>query len=133
MNFNVQQFMETVVTAVQGGNWKACVALVLIFCVYLSRKMAAKLPPKLGAWMLTDRGGSAYVLLVGMLGAVATGLLAGHKLSVNLLLSGLTTGAMASGLRNVAWDILFPSDKKAPEAKPTEPTPPPPPEEKKAA
>lgn len=118
--FDVQKFMETVLAAVQGGNWKAGAALALVFCVYLSRKMAAKLPPKLGAWMLTDCGGSAYVLAMGMAGAVATGLLAGKPFNMALLLSGLTTGAMASGLRNVAWDIMFPSDKAkpAPEAAP---------------
>lgn len=110
-DFDVQGFMGTVLNAVTTGNWKAGAALLLIFCVYASRKLAKKLPKKVAKWMNSDRGGSVYVLVMGMLGAVATGLLAGKPLNLTLALSGLTTGAMASGMRNVVWDILFPSDK----------------------
>jgi hypothetical protein len=122
---DVQKFLGTVVTAVQSGNWQAAAALALIFCIYLLRRSATKIPGPVGAWLNTDRGGSTLVVLAGVAAAAATAALAGHKITVSLLLTGLTTGAMASGARNVVWDILFPADKAvAPDAPPAQPDPP---------
>jgi hypothetical protein len=113
---DVQGFFDTVETAVETGNWQAAAAMALILGVYLSRKLAKKIPAPVGPWLLSDRGGAASVVLMGVLGGVTTSLLAGHKMSLHLLYSGLTTGVLASGMRNMAWTVLFPGDKKQPTA-----------------
>lgn len=108
---NVTQFLNTVLDAVQHKHWQALAALLLVGAVALVKLAAPKVHGKFGAFLNSDRGGTLLVLVGGIVGAVASALIAGQKLTLSLIVGGVTTGVLASGGWNVVKKLLFPNDK----------------------
>jgi outer membrane biosynthesis protein TonB len=123
MEEQLTNFAQTLFDAAQAKNWQAVAALALIFVVYLLRKFSGKIGGKFGAWLNSDRGGSVLVMVASFGGAMATALLAKHKISLNLVVASLIVATSASGARNMAWDLLSPKDKPKKEKKPKQPKP----------
>lgn len=86
-----------VLAAVTTSNWAAVAALAVVLLVWAARRFGGNLWP----WLLTPRGGASLVLLWSIAGAIATALIAGQPLSLGLVLSALTTGAVATGIRKL--------------------------------
>ncbi len=103
------KFIQALLDAVKAKNWHLLVALVLIGAVAGLRWLSPKIHGRIGAWLNTQRGGTVLVLLCGVLGAIGTALYGGAKVDVNLILSGVTMGVLASGGWNVLWDLIAPS------------------------
>jgi hypothetical protein len=71
----------------------------------------------------SDRGGSILVLFSGVAMSCATAIQTGTRLSLGVVISGVTTAVLASGARNVIWDIWKPADGAT--SSPTTGAPPP--------
>lgn len=109
---DVAAIASLVLTAVTRGNWAAVAALAVVLLVWAARRFGGGLWP----WLLTPRGGATLVLLWSIAGAMATALLAGQPLSLGLVLSALTTGAVATGIRKLLLSFATPSPIPAAEA-----------------
>ena len=129
------QFWQSVVAK----KWGLAAVIGTMLLVALVRFIAPRMHDKIGAFVLSTRVSAALAFVAGMLSAVATQLMKGGTLSVNVLVYGFTFGVGAIGGYNAFWDLLFPADKNtggngtadsaaelAKKTPPTPPTPPPP-------
>lgn len=93
---DVGGWLNTVLTAVRGSDWRLLAAAVLIGVVWAARRYGKKLIP----WLETGRGGAVLALALGVLGAISNAILAGHAreaFSASLLLDGLEVGVLSAG------------------------------------
>lgn len=90
---DVGAFALLLVQAVRAGNWWALVALILSMTVALARKfLSQKLP-----FLATDRGGFLTVVALSLFGALASGLLSGTPIGLDLLMDALKIALTAAG------------------------------------
>lgn len=106
------QISKIVSDSVQSGNWKAVAAAVLVGLVAFLRWVTPKINGKTGAWLNSDRGGTVLVFLGGLAGAFSTALLAHQPVTLQLVISGVITGALAIGAYTGVKQIVKPTDKK---------------------
>lgn len=111
---DANQVSQEIQTAIQTHNWQYVAVLGLVAIVYLVRKYAPVVHGKLGAYLNSDQGGSVLVLASGVAMSLLTAFKAGMHLTWGSVLSGVTTAVLASGTRNIAYDLLEPSDKTKP-------------------
>lgn len=128
---------KLVVEAVDKGDWKLAAAAALVVVVWVLRahligRISATRLIQLGvvgdvlAWLgRTYAGGVFCSLVIGTGGAVSTALIAHQPMTRHLLLSAITTSAIASGL--FTWIRALPPTPVPGEL--PAPTPPPPPPE----
>jgi hypothetical protein len=90
---DVGAFALLLVQAVRTGNWWALFALALSMTVSLSRRFLAKHVP----FLATDRGGFLSVVALALFGALASGLLSGTPIGVDLLMDALKVALTAAG------------------------------------
>jgi hypothetical protein len=107
---DINQISLQIQAAIQAHNWQYVAVLGLVAVVYLIRKYALKLPGKIGTFVNSDRGGSLLVLVSGIAMSWVTAIKNGAHFSWAVVFSGITTGILASGARNVIWDVWKPSD-----------------------
>ena len=110
---NPNGFLAQIWAAVTGHRYGLASVLGAIGLVSVLRWVGPKLHGAFGAWLNSNRGGAVLALFSGCTTAAATTLLAGQHLTPTLLFGGFTTGVMAIGGWNAAWDLLAPADKKA--------------------
>ena len=96
-------FLLEIVTAIQGGDWRAVAVLAAIGLTWAAKRYGAKAWPFLG----TARGGAALALVLGVIGtlvpAVAGGAPLTLKLGIDALLFGLTSIGGWVGVRRLIW------------------------------
>jgi hypothetical protein len=96
-------FLLSIVTAIQGGDWRGLAVLVAIGVTWAAKKYGAKLWPFLG----TARGGAALALFLGFAGTLVPALAGGAsitpKLAIDALLFGLTSIGGWVGVRRLIW------------------------------
>lgn len=86
-------FLKAVYEAVMSKNWAWAGALALIGIVWALRKFGSgKLP-----WFKSDRGGAVLVMATSILGALATTLGAGQKMTGETVLHAVYLGFGAAG------------------------------------
>lgn len=90
---DVGAFALLLVQAVRTGNWWALVALILSMTVSLARKFLSQKFP----FLATDRGGFLTVVALSLSGALASGLLSGTPIGLDLLMDGLKIALAAAG------------------------------------
>lgn len=81
------------ITAVRTGNWWALAALLLSVMVSLARKFFAKSLP----FLASDRGGFLTVVVLSLLGGLATALVGGRAIGPDLLIDCLKVALVAAG------------------------------------
>lgn len=78
--------------------WGLVVALSLVAGVWVARRYGAKLPiPKVAAFITSDRGGPVLTFAGSFGAALATGLMGGKPLGVDLVVSAVSVALMAMG------------------------------------
>lgn len=97
-------------SAVTSSNWKHVGALALMLFVWALRAHLFDRLGKVGAWLQTDRGGVASVLLAGALGAVSSAILAGKPIDASLLGNALQMSLEAAGGWVALRRLLRPRD-----------------------
>jgi hypothetical protein len=100
----VAQLAQQLLEYAHQGNWRMLVAIALSGVIWLLRTFLMgptvqrwKYVGAVAGWFRTDRGGVVLTLLVGVLGGVMTALSAGVSLSVDLFVTGVVNGLLASG------------------------------------
>jgi hypothetical protein len=106
-------FAQTLMDAILHKQWPLTVALVVIALVAGIRWLAPQVHDKIGAAVTSDRGGAILALIVGEATVIARSLAAGQPLTLALLLSGLSTGALGVGVYTAAKRIARPTDRKS--------------------
>lgn len=81
------------ITAIRTGNWWALAALLLSVAVSLARKFLGQKIP----FLASDRGGFLTVVLLALLGGLATSLLGGRAIGLDLLMDCLKVALVAAG------------------------------------
>ena len=109
----ISKVAQQVIDAVQSKNWMAVAILGIIVAVSVVRKYASKIHGPVGAWLNTDRGGSVLVLALTTFGGMATAAIA-HQLTLNTVIGSVAAALLASGTRNVAYDLAKPADQQPP-------------------
>lgn len=123
---------EVLKGAMHGSNWRLVVLAGLLLAVLMLRKVGGWfLPPALGAWVNSDRGGATLALLVGTLTVLVNGMIAGGRFEAQLLIDGVLAAATTAGSFNLAKRLAAPSDLPAtPAGRDAPPQPPPEPRPK---
>lgn len=101
------QAVTLVVENIKGGNWKLAVAAILSLLMTLLGKFRGMIPIFAG-----DRGGSLLVMVLSVLGSVATALGTGAPLDWNLLISAAGVAFTAVGGWTWFNQVIRPADKK---------------------
>jgi hypothetical protein len=107
-----QDFANQILDAATHRQWALLAALLLVGGVAAVRWIAPKLHDKIGAFLNTQRGGALLALIGGAAGAVATSLIAGKALNLQLVIGSFSVSFMAIGGWNAFYDLFFPKDGK---------------------
>lgn len=99
-------FVSSVLNAAKAGQWRLLAGFLLVGLVWAARKWGSGAVP----WLKTDRGGAALVLVLALLGGIATTLLSGQAFAWGLLVNSLSMAFTAAGGYAVLKKILWPSD-----------------------
>jgi hypothetical protein len=101
---NVQQIAQQLLHYAHDGNWRLIVAMALMGTVWILRNVLMgttvqgwKYVGAIAAWLRTDRGGVVLTLLLGVFGGLITALGASAKLTLDLIVTGIVNGLLASG------------------------------------
>lgn len=86
-------FAALLVKAVRTGNWWAVLALALSMTVSLVRKFFGKSLP----FLATDKGGFLTVVVLALFGALASGLLSGTPIGLDLVMDAMKVALTAAG------------------------------------
>lgn len=100
--------LPSMLNAAKSGQWRLLAGLLLGVLVWATRKWGARLVP----WLGTDRGGAVLVLVLGLLGGVATTLAGDQPLSWSLLVDSLSMAFGAAGGYAVTKKLVAPSDQE---------------------
>lgn len=94
---NTDAFLDAIVQAITGGQWRAVVVLVAVGAVYALRVGGTKLPGKVGAFLATSRGGAVLALLFAVVSGLGAMVLAGKAITLKSVLDVLLLGFTAIG------------------------------------
>lgn len=94
---NTDAFLQAIVDAITGGQWRAVVVLVAVGAVYALRAGGTKLPGKLGAFLASSRGGAVLALLFAVVSGLGALVLAGKAITLKSVLDVLLLGFTAIG------------------------------------
>ncbi len=86
-------FLQTIVAAVQGGQWRVVAVLGLVALVWVARRYGARYWP----FLATSRGGALLALVAGCLTTFGPAVFAGTTFSLKLVLDALMLGVTAAG------------------------------------
>ena len=86
-------FFEVAYNGIVSGKWLVVAAAALLVVVWFVRTFLGNLVP----WFRTDKGGVVIALILGVLGAVANALAAGHGVDAKLISLGFAAGFAAMG------------------------------------
>ncbi|HSN91492.1 MAG TPA: hypothetical protein VLS93_09705 [Anaeromyxobacteraceae bacterium] len=95
-------FIEAIVAAVQGGDWRAVAILAVIGVVALARRFGGAWVP----WLRTARGGALLALAGGIVSTLGPALFSGG-ITLSALLNGLINGVAAAGGWVVARRLIY--------------------------
>lgn len=99
-------YAASMLDAAKSGKWRLFAAGLLIALVWAARRWGASVVP----WLKTDRGGATLVLVLALLGGVATTLADGADLSFALVVNSLSMAFTAAGGFAVVKKLLAPAD-----------------------
>lgn len=99
-------FAAHLLAAARGGQWRVLAALMLVAVVWLARRFGARAVP----WLATDRGGVLLVLLLALVGGVATALADSAAISFGLLVNSVSMALTAAGGWAMVKKLLAPGD-----------------------
>jgi hypothetical protein len=116
------QIAAATVEAISHRQYHAVVALLLTLAVWMARAYASRIPGKLGAFLSSGQAGVVLSVVGGQLGAIATALVAGKPMSLDLVLSGLVVSATAGGIFSGAKALKSQPIPEAPPAAPGAPS-----------
>lgn len=118
----LQQFWD----AVTARKWGLAAVVGTMLFVAFARFISPRIHGRFGVFINSTRVSAVLALLSGGLAAMATQLMKGGAVSMQLVVYGFGFGVAAIGGYNAFWDIFFPSDKKQPPSGQalTPPTPP---------
>lgn len=94
---NTDAFLQAIVDAITGGQWRAVVVLAAVGGVYLLRTFGTKIPGKVGEFLASNRGGAVLALLFAVVSGLGTMVLAGKAITFKAVLDVLLLGFTAIG------------------------------------
>lgn len=94
---NTDAFLQAIVDAITGGQWRAVVVLVAVGAVYALRSGGTKLPGKLGVFLASSRGGAVLALAFAVVSGLGALVLAGKAITLKSVLDVLLLGFTAIG------------------------------------
>lgn len=99
------QLLGLVVNGVKGGDWQAAVLAGILLVVWVVRKIAVRIP-KVGAFLATDEGGAALLVLTGVPVALLAAKAGGAALTAGLVGKALIATLGAGGGWTVGRKLL---------------------------
>lgn len=99
-------FLASILAAAKSGQWRLLAAGLLMALVWAARRFGAKAWP----WLATDRGGAALVMLLAILGGIATTLGASDTITFGLFVNSLSVAFTAAGGWAILKKVAAPSD-----------------------
>jgi hypothetical protein len=100
----IDQIAQQQLQYAHDGNWRLLVAMVLSGVIWILRTylmgptvQSWRYVGKLAQWFRTDRGGVVLTLSVGVIGGLVTAFQANAPFTVDLFVTGIVNGLLASG------------------------------------
>lgn len=94
---NTDAFLQAIVDAITGGQWRAVVVLAAVGAVYLLRTFGTKIPGAVGTFLGSNRGGAVLALLFAVVSGLGAMVLAGKAITFKAVLDVLLLGFTAIG------------------------------------
>ncbi len=102
---NTDAFLQAIVEAITGGQWRVVVVLVSVGAIWALRTGGIKIPGAVGAFLATNRGGAILALAFAVISGLGTFVIAGKAITlkavIDILLLGFTTIGGWVGIRRI--------------------------------